>query len=77
MVLEQDQLHEKVFEKKLRNQEIDDKEIEIEIQDTGSATIDLQGSGGAGVGMINLNDMLGKAMGNKTRKKESQSWRFI
>ncbi|MDA9614163.1 ATP-dependent protease ATPase subunit HslU [Pelagibacteraceae bacterium] len=56
------------FRKKLRNQEIDDKEIEIEIQDTGSATIDLQGSGGAG--MINLNDMLGKAMGNKTRKKK-------
>ena len=58
------------FRKKLRNQEIDDKEIEIEIQDTGSATIDLQGNGGAGVGMINLNDMLGKAMGNKTRKKK-------
>ena len=58
------------FRKKLRNQEIDDKEIEIEIQDTGSATIDLQGSGGAGVGMINLNDMLGKAMGNKTKKKK-------
>ena len=58
------------FRKKLRNQEIDDKEIEIEVQDTGSATIDLQGSGGAGVGMINLNDMLGKAMGNKTRKKK-------
>jgi ATP-dependent HslUV protease ATP-binding subunit HslU len=58
------------FRKKLRNQEIEDKEIEIEIQDTGSATIDLQGSGGAGVGMINLNDMLGKAMGNKTRKKK-------
>ena len=58
------------FRKKLRNQEIDDKEIEIEIQDTGSATIDLQGSGGAGVGMINLNDMLDKAMGNKTRKKK-------
>ena len=58
------------FRKKLRNQEIDDKEIEIEIQDTGSTTIDLQGSGGGGVGMINLNDMLGKAMGGKTKKKK-------
>jgi ATP-dependent HslUV protease ATP-binding subunit HslU len=57
------------FRKKLRNQEIDDKEIEIEIKDTGSTTIDLQGSGG-GVGMINLNDMLGKAMGGKTKKKK-------
>ena len=58
------------FRKKLRNQEIDDKEIEIEIQDTGSSTIDLQGSGGNGIGMINLNDMLGKAMGGKTKKKK-------
>ena len=58
------------FRKKLRNQEIDDKEIEIEVQDTGSGTIDLQGSGGAGIGMININDMLGKAMGGKTKKKK-------
>ena len=58
------------FRKKLRNQEIDDKEIEIEIQDTGSSTIDLQGSGGNGIGMINLNDILGKAMGGKTKKKK-------
>ena len=58
------------FRKKLRNQEIDDKEIEIEIQDTGSSTIDLQGSSGNGIGMINLNDMLGKAMGGKTKKKK-------
>ena len=58
------------FRKKLRNQEIDDKEIEIEIQDTSSGTIDLQGSGGAGIGMININDMLGKAMGGKTKKKK-------
>ena len=58
------------FRKKLRNQEIDDKEIEIEIQNTGSSTIDLQGSGGNGIGMINLNDMLGKAMGGKTKKKK-------
>ena len=58
------------FRKKLRNQEIDDKEIEIEIQDSGSSTIDLQGSGGNGIGMINLNDMLGKAMGGKTKKKK-------
>ena len=31
-------------------------------------TIDLQGGGG--IGMINLNDMLGKAMGSKTKKKK-------
>jgi len=55
------------FRKKLRNKELDDKEIEIDIQDTSSPTIDLQGGGG--IGMINLSDMLGKAMGGKTKKK--------
>ena len=59
------------FRKKLRNNEIDDKEIEIDIQDSASfPTIDLQGGQGAGIGMINLNDMLGKAMGPKTKKKK-------
>ena len=58
------------FRKKLRNNELDDKIIEIDFQDTGSMpTIDLQGGGG-GIGMINLNDMLGKAMGSKTKKKK-------
>ena len=58
------------FRKKLRNNELDEKVIEIDIQDTGSMpTIDLQG-GGSGIGMINLNDMLGKAMGSKTKKKK-------
>ena len=56
------------FRKKLRNKELDDKEIEIDIQDTSSPTIDLQGGGG--IGMINLSDMLGKAMGGKTKKKK-------
>ena len=59
------------FRKKLRNNELDEKVIEIDIQDTGSMpTIDLQGGGGGGIGMINLNDMLGKAMGSKTKKKK-------
>lgn len=60
------------FRKKLRNNELEDKEIEIAVQDTGSfPTIDLQGGQGAGIGMINLNDMLGKAMGPKTKKEKN------
>ena len=59
------------FRTKLRNNELDEKIIEIDVQDTGSMpTIDLQGGGGGGIGMINLNDMLGKAMGSKTKKKK-------
>ena len=60
------------FRKKLRDGLLDEKEIEIAVQDTGSfPTIDLQGGQGAGIGMINLNDMLGKAMGPKTKKKKT------
>ena len=60
------------FRKKLRNNELNEKEIEIAVQDTGAfPTIDLQGGQGAGIGMINLNDMLGKAMGPKTKKKKT------
>ena len=63
------------FRKKLRNNELDEKVIEIDVQDTGSMpTIDLQGGGGGGIGMINLNDMLGKAMGSKTKKKKITVW---
>ena len=59
------------FRKKLRNNELDEKVIEIDVQDAGSMpSIDLQGGGGGGIGMINLNDMLGKAMGSKTKKKK-------
>ena len=59
------------FRKKLRANDLDDTEIEIDIQDSGSLpTIDLQGGSGSGIGMINLNDMLGKAMGPKTKKKK-------
>ena len=65
------------FRKKLRNNELNEKEIEIAVQDTGSfPTIDLQGGQGAGIGMINLNDMLGKAMGPKTKKEENNSCRL-
>lgn len=68
------------FRKKLRNNELDDKIIEVDVQDTSSMpTIDLQG-GGAGIGMINLSDMLGKAMGSKTKKKKisvGDSYEFL
>ena len=40
------------FRKKLRNNELNEKEIEIAVQDTGSfPTIDLQGGQGAGIGL--------------------------
>jgi ATP-dependent HslUV protease ATP-binding subunit HslU len=59
------------FRKKLRAGEIDDKEIEIEIAETATGqSFELPGMGG-NIGMINLSDMLGKAMGGRTKKRKT------
>ncbi len=59
------------FRRKLRAGELDDKEIELELQDTagGMPTFDIPGMPGAQMGMINLNDMLGKAFGGRTKSR--------
>jgi ATP-dependent HslUV protease ATP-binding subunit HslU len=59
------------FRRKLRAGELDDKEIELEVQDTSSGmpTFDIPGMPGAQMGMINLNDMLGKAFGGRTKTR--------
>ncbi len=57
------------FRDKLRGGELDDKEIEVELADHGGMqlpTMDIPGMPGAQMGMINLNDMLGKALGQRT-----------
>ena len=57
------------FRKKLRANELDDKEIEIEVAATaGNPMFDMPGMPG-GIGMINLSDMFGKAFGGKTQKR--------
>ena len=59
------------FRAKLRSGELDDKEIEIEVLDTGGGmpTMDIPGMPGSSVGMINLSDMLGKAFGQRTKTR--------
>ncbi|MDG2242515.1 MAG: ATP-dependent protease ATPase subunit HslU [Rhodospirillaceae bacterium] len=60
------------FRLKLRNGELNDKEIEIEVSESGSAsmpTMDIPGMPGAQVGMVNLNDMLGGMLGGQTKTK--------
>jgi len=60
------------FRKKLREGELDDKEIEIEVADTGTpGGFEIPGMPGANIGVLNINDMIAKAMGGgrtKTRK---------
>ena len=60
------------FRTMLRQGELDDREIEIELQDAGGGmpTIEIPGMPGAQMGMINLNDMLGKAFGGATKAKK-------
>jgi len=59
------------FQKKLREGTLDDKEIEIPVADAGSLgmpTIDIPGMPGSQVGMINLNEIMGKAFGQTPMK---------
>jgi len=58
-----------VFRRRLRDGELDDKPIDIDLAETGGGMqmMDIPGAGG-NMGMINLGDMLGKAMGPKTKR---------
>jgi ATP-dependent HslUV protease ATP-binding subunit HslU len=61
------------FRKRLRDGEFDEKEIEVDLADTGSGmpSFEIPGMPGSQVGMINLNDMLGKALGGRTKKRKT------
>ncbi len=57
------------FRKKLRANELDDKEIEIDIADAGMpGTLEIPGMPGANIGVLNLSEMFGKALGGRTKK---------
>jgi ATP-dependent HslUV protease ATP-binding subunit HslU len=59
------------FRKKLRDGDLDDKEIEVEVSDTGTGGMpgfDIPGMPGGSIGVLNINDMLQKAMGGKKTK---------
>jgi ATP-dependent HslUV protease ATP-binding subunit HslU len=59
------------FRKRLRNGDLDNNEIEIDINETGQMPqLEIPGMPGANVGMINISEMLGKSMGGKAKKKK-------
>lgn len=61
------------FRKKLREGELNDREIEIDVLDHSNPMgdmMDIPGMPGASMGMINVGDMLGKAFGDRTKKKK-------
>ena len=57
----------------LRGGQLDDREVELELQESGSGTLptfDIPGMPGAQMGMLNLNDVFGKVLGNQTRARK-------
>jgi ATP-dependent HslUV protease ATP-binding subunit HslU len=61
------------FRRKLRANELDDKEIELEMQagSSGMPMFEIPGMPGASVGAINLSDMFGKAFGGRSKTRRT------
>jgi ATP-dependent HslUV protease ATP-binding subunit HslU len=60
------------FRKMLRQGELDDREIEIQVQENVGAnlpTFEIPGMPGAQMGMLNLGDIFGKAFGGRTKPR--------
>ncbi len=58
---------------RLRSGDLDDRELELDLQDAGAGslpTFDIPGMPGAQMGMLNLNDVFGKVLGNQTRRRK-------
>jgi len=60
------------FRKMLRDGQLDDREIEIQVADTGNSipSFEVPGMPGAQMGMVNLGDVLGKAFGGRTKSRK-------
>ncbi len=61
-----------MFRKKLRDGLLDDKEIEIDLADNSNPLqmMEIPGQPGSGMGMMNLGDLFGKAMGGRTTRRK-------
>jgi ATP-dependent HslUV protease ATP-binding subunit HslU len=71
-----------MFRKKLKSGELDATMIDLEVTDTSSPfpTMDIPGQPGGGMGMMNLGDLFGKAMGGRKTKKRlsvSESYEIL
>jgi ATP-dependent HslUV protease ATP-binding subunit HslU len=68
------------FRKKLRAGELDDKEVELQLADSGGAmpTFEIPGQPGASLGVMNISEMMSKAMGGRTKTQRTtvaDAWR--
>ena len=61
-----------MFRKKLRSGELDNTVIELEVADTSNpmSGFEIPGQPGSNMGMMNIGDLFGKAMGGRTTRKK-------
>ena len=61
-----------MFRKKLKSGVLDDTVIELEVADTSSPfpSMEIPGQPGSNMGMMNLGEMFGKAMGGRTNRRK-------
>ncbi|MEO9514983.1 MAG: ATP-dependent protease ATPase subunit HslU [Paracoccaceae bacterium] len=61
-----------MFRKKLKSGELDDTVIELDVADTSNPfpSMEIPGQPGSNMGMMNLGDLFGKAMGGRTTRKK-------
>lgn len=59
-----------MFRTKLRNGELDNKEIELDLTDTSNPMQMMEVPGQPGGGMMNLGELFGKAFGGRTQRKK-------
>ena len=60
------------FRRRLRNGELDEKEVEVQVADTAGLqlpTMDIPGMPGSQMGVMNLNEIFGKAFGGRTKTR--------
>jgi ATP-dependent HslUV protease ATP-binding subunit HslU len=57
------------FRQRFADGHLDDKEIELELEDSGGMPFEMPGMGGQ-VGMINLTEMMGKLGGGRTKRRK-------
>jgi len=58
------------FRKMLREGQLDDKEIEVQVADNSGQSFEIPGMPGGQIGMINLSEMLGKMGGPRTKPRK-------
>jgi ATP-dependent HslUV protease ATP-binding subunit HslU len=60
------------FRRMLRGGDLDERELDVEVADAAGLqlpTMDIPGMPGASMGMVNLNDIFGKALGQRTKTR--------